>query len=232
MERFISRAELSSFLKKSNKTLSPKELLAHLESVLWGEKVKESIIEQLQKRLDSGMNTEEALCGRKLPNSKGQYDTADGIFYRGNKVKKVRYMYKEDSLASFKDKIDKKVEHKDLLKNTHYKAYRNGGYAYMNFEKSTGKRIAAVPYWKYKKDEPVSDTVIRVFANDTLFNKKDKQFYRVKSFKQDCLVIWPVTETIKKEKKPGNIKDYCVVRTRQDIKRLRDTYCNEHTTSD
>lgn len=232
VERFISRAELSSFLKKSNKTLSPKELLAHLESVLWGEKVKESIIEQLQKRLDSGMNTEEALCGRKLPNSKGQYDPADGIFYRGNKVKKVRYMYKEDSLASFKDKIDKKVEHKDLLKNTHYKAYRNGGYACMEFKKDTGERIGAVPYWKYKKNEPVSDTVIRVFANDTLFNKRDKQFYRVKSFKQDCLVIWPVTETIKKEKKPRNIKDYCVVRTRQDIKRLRDTYCNEHTTSD
>lgn len=227
-ERFISRAQLSDFLKSNNKLLSPQKLVEHLKEVLWRKEIRDSIIEQLQKRLDSGMSTEEALCGRKLPNSKGQYDPADGIFYRGNKVKKVRYMYQ----SSFKEGIDKKI-HYDTVKEERHKAYKNAGYACMDFEKETGKRIAIIPYWKYKKENTVPDTVIRIFANDILFNKKNKQFYKVQSFKErDGLILWPVTETIKKEKKSANIKEFCLVRTRQDIKRLRDTYCNEHTTSD
>ena len=227
-ERFISRAQLSDFLKSNNKLLSPQKLVEHLKEVLWKKEIRDSIIEQLQKRLDSGMSTEEALCGRKLPNSKGQYDPADGIFYRGNKVKKVRYMYQ----SSFKEGIDKKI-HYDTVKEERHKAYKNAGYACMDFEKETGKRIAIIPYWKYKKENTVPDTVIRIFANDILFNKKNKQFYKVQSFKErDGLILFPVTETIKKEKKSASIKDFCLVRTRQDIKRLRDTYCNEHTTSD
>lgn len=134
--------------------------------------------------------------------------------------------------SSFKEGIDKKI-HYDTVKEERHKAYKNAGYACMDFEKETGKRIAIIPYWKYKKENTVPDTVIRIFANDILFNKKNKQFYKVQSFKErDGLILWPVTETIKKEKKSANIKEFCLVRTRQDIKRLRDTYCNEHTTSD
>lgn len=218
----ISRADLSDFLRQSNKLLTQEQLIKSLDSLLWGEDIKKAVITQLKERLKQGLTTEEALCGRKLPNTKGQYDPADGIKYHGNKVKKVKYIYKTKDPIKFRDNLDISLEYKDKMGNCHKKAYQNAGFACMDFEKNTGKRKAAVAYWKYNKTVP--EGVIRVFANDILFNKKDKQFYIVKSFKQECLVLWPVTETVAQEKKPGKIQDYCLVRTREDIKRLREEY--------
>lgn len=218
-KRFVKRAPLVSFLKSNEK-----KTLENLEKLLFCDAVKNEIITQFKERLAQGMTQEEALCGKKD-------DPTDGIYYRGNKVKQVKYMYLTGrGIRVFDENADKEISSKDKIGIQHKKAYQNGGYACMDFDEKTGKRLALIPLWQYPSKKQVSPGVVRVFIGDMLFDKEQKQFYTIKQFSaQAGLVLQLNTEVQKFEVRTSNLKNYSVVSTRQDIAKLKD---NEHTTSD
>ena len=218
-KRFVKRAPLISFLKSNEK-----KTLENLEKLLFCDTVKNEIITQFKERLAQGMTQEEALCGKKD-------DPSDGISYRGNKVKQVKYMYLTGrGIRVFDENADKEISSKDKIGTQHKKAYQNGGYACMDFDAKTGKRLALVPLWKYGKQKQVPPNVVRVFIGDILFNKGVKQYFLVKQFSaRDGLGLLLTTEVNGARLFTSNLKNYSVVSTRQDIAKLKD---NEHTTSD
>lgn len=210
-ERFVKRAELSSFIKAD-----AKKTAENLEKLLFADTLKQVVIEQFKARLAQGMSVEEALCGRK--------DTPqDGIFYRGNKVKKVKYMYLVGSgVREFNPNADKKITTVDKAGRTHQKGYQNYGYACMDFDAKTGKRVDLIPLWKYQQKKEIPAGVVRVFAGDILFDKTGKQFYKVQKFSAHAgLVLRPTTEVQPNDSFTSNLKNYVVVSSRQDIAKLK-----------
>ena len=218
-KRFVKRAPLVSFLKANEK-----KTLENLEKLLFCDAVKNEIITQFKERLAQGMTQEEALCGKKD-------DPSDGIYYRGNKVKQVKYMYLVGrGIRVFDENADKEIFSTDNVGTQHKKAYQNGGDACMDFDAKTGKRLALIPLWQYQSKKQVPPGVVRVFIGDMLFNKKDKEFYKIKQFNSHFGVGIVVASEVKGDLAfTSNLKDYSVVSTRQDIAKLKD---NEHTTSD
>lgn len=218
-KRLVKRAPLNSFLKANEK-----KTLENLEKLLFCDAVKKELITQFKERLAQGMTQEEALCGKKD-------DPTDGIFYRGNKVKQVKYMYLVGrGIRAFDENADKEICSKDKVGVEHKKAYQNGGYACMDFDAKTGKKLALIPLWQYQRKKQVPPGVVRVFIGDMLFDKEQKQFYTIKQFSaQAGLVLQLNTEVQKCEVRTSNLKNYSVVSSRQDIPKFK---ANEHTTSD
>jgi len=215
VERFVKRAPLGSFLKSNEK-----KTLENLEKLLFTDTIKQVIISQFQARLAQGLTQEEALCGRKD-------DPKDGIYYRGNKVKKVKYMYLIGrGIRKFDENADKKI--KDNTGRV-YKAYQNGGYACMDFDAKTGKQKNLIPIWKYEQNKVVPEGIIRIFIGDMLFDKSNKQFYKVQKFSaRDGMYLRPVTETQENNLQisTSSIKDYIAVSTREDIAKIKTEYGN------
>lgn len=208
VERFVKRAKLSSFIKANEK-----KTLENLEKLLFTDTIKEVIITQFKERLAKGLSQEEALCGKKE-------DPQDGIYYRGNKVKRVKYMYLVGrGIREFDENADKKIKDR---KGKEYKAYQNAGYACMDFDEKTGKRVNLIPFWKYEKNKQVPLGVTRIFIGDMLFNKEEKKFYKVKQFNaQAGLVMQLSTECQSGEARTSNLKNYAVVSMRNDISKLK-----------
>lgn len=206
-ERFVKRAPLSSFIKAD-----AQKTKANLEKLLFSDKIKQIILEKFQQRLTQGLSIEEALCGRKD-------DPKDGIYYRGNKVKQVKYMYLIGrGIREFDPNADKKVTHTDKGGKIHRKAYQNYGYACMDFDAKTGKRTALIPIWKYNNNEEIPQGITRIFIGDTLFDTVSKQFYRVKQFSaQAGLVLRLTTEVNESDIRTNNIKNYKLISSREDI---------------
>lgn len=210
-ERFVKRAELSSFIKSD-----AKKTKENLQKLLFADTIKEVVLNQFQERLGRGLSVEEALCGRKD-------DPQDGIYYRGNKVKKVKYMYLVGrGVREFDSNADKKVVTHDKSGREYHKGYQNYGYACMDFDATTGKRISLIPLWKYQQNKQIPAGVIRVFAGDVLFDKANKQFYKVQKFNA-CHGIYlrPTTEVQPLDIATSNLKNYRVVSSRQDIAKLK-----------
>lgn len=220
MARFVHRAPLQSFLKANNKLRTKTELISHLESVIFGEEIKQAVLKQLQARLDAGMTAEEALCGQKD-------NPQDGIYYRGKKVQKLQYMYKERFLAQFAPGVDKEVIHTDLGGKKHHKFYRNYGYACIEFDFKTGRIVKLIPLWSYQPHESVPEGIIRVFIGDILYDTENKQFYKVRKFSSSSGAVCMLTTEVPKKnfkekfKNISNFKKYKVVATRQDITKLK-----------
>ena len=214
--RFIRKAPLEKFLKSNNKLRTPKELLAYLSEVLYGDTLKQSILEQLEKRLEQGMNTKDALCGTSED---------DGMFYRGNKVKKVRYMYKEKHFVTFANERDIKIIHQDKGGVEHKKFYQNAGFACADFDEKTGKLINTIPIWKYLENKQIPQGVMRIFIEDILFDKKAKMFYVVKQFNATSgIKLLATTEYKGNLKSKADISDFVVVKNRQDIAKIKKEY--------
>lgn len=211
-ERFVKRAELNSFIKSGD----AKKTKENLQKLLFADTIKEVILEQFQARLAQGLSVEEALCGRKD-------DPQDGIYYRGNKVKKVKYMYLVGrGVREFDSNADKKIVTHDKSGKEHHKGYQNYGYACMDFDVATGKRVNLIPLWKYQQNKQIPSGVMRVFAGDILFDKTNKQFYKVQKFSaRDGLTIRPTTEVQPCDSFASNLKNYIVVSSRQDIAKLK-----------
>lgn len=218
-KRFVKRAPLVSFLKSNEK-----KTLENLEKLLFCDAVKNEIITQFKERLAQGMTPEEALCGKKD-------DPTDGIYYRGNKVKQVKYMYLIGrGIRVFDENADKEIFSTDKVGVQHKKAYQNGGYACMDFDEKTGKRLALIPLWQYPSKKQVPSGVVRVFIGDMLFDRENKKIYKIKQLSAGKGVGFLEASEVKGDLAfTSNLKDYSVVSTRQDIAKLKD---NEHTTSD
>lgn len=222
IERFVKRAPLRSFLKPNDKNPDAQKTIEYLKKVLFSETLKKVIIDAFKKRIAQGYTVYEALCGEKEKIS-------DGIYYRGNKVKYAKYMYGTSGIREFDENADKKIKDKD---GNVYKAYQSYGYACMDFETKTGKRVALIPLWKYEQNKQIPEGITRVFTGDMLFDKKNKQFYKVQKFSaRKGVMLCPVTE--RPQKKDINIismkdiKNHIIVTSREDIAKLK----NEHTTS-
>lgn len=214
--RFLVRASLEKFLKSNNKLRTPKELLSYLREVLYGDTLKQSILEQLEKRLAQGMTTKDALCGMS---------ENDGIFYHGNKVKKVRYMYKEKYFVVFSDGKDVKVIHQDSGGVKHKKFYQNAGFACADFDIKTGKLVNTIPIWQYSKNKQMPRGIVRIFIDDILFNKKDKKFYVVKQFNAiSGIKFLSTTEHQGNLKSKNDISNFILVKNRQDITKIKKEY--------
>ncbi len=217
VKRFVKRAPLSSFVKNTSE-----KTIENLEKLLFADTIKNVIINQFKGRIAKGLSPEEALCGKKG-------DEKDGIYYRGNKIKQVKYMFLTGKgLREFNEEADKEIITLDKSGQKHHKTYQNAGYACMDFDLKTGKRIALIPLWKYNKKQPVPQDIVRIFIGDMLFDKKNKQFYKVQQFSaRDGLGLVLTTETNKKLSYTSNLKNYILVKNRQDIARLKN---NEYST--
>ena len=218
-KRLVKRAPLASFLKANEK-----KTLENLEKLLFCDEVKTVIINQFKERLARGLSPEEALCGKKD-------NPTDGIYYRGNKVKQVKYMYLTGrGVRVFDENADKEIFSIDKVGTQHKKAYQNGGYACMDFDEKTGKKVALIPLWQYQSKKQVPPGVVRVFIGDMLFDNENKKFYRIKQFNAGKgLGMMEASEALGALAFTSNITNYSVVSTRQDIAKLK---ANEHTTSD
>ena len=136
-------------------------------------------------------------------------------------------MYKKKSLIEFDPDIDKAITN-SINGKPRNKYYQNAGYACMIFDAKTGKKIDIVPIWKYDDSLSKQDGRICVFANDILFDKKDKQFYKVRSFiSRDGLVLNLVSETNGKNIIKANIKDFILVESRADLAKIKKEYLKE-----
>lgn len=214
-DRFVKRAGLEIFIKPN-----AQKTIANLEKLLFADTTKEAILTQFKERLAKGLTQEEALCGKKD-------DPQDGIYYRGNKVKKAKYMYATSGIRKFDDNADKKIVTYDRNGRQHQKGYQNYGYACMDFDAETGKPVALVPLWKYQQQKQVVPSgTVRIFAGDILFDKTNKQFYKVQKFSaKKGLMLCLTTE--KPQKNDLNIttvkhlKNYSVVSTRKDIAKFK-----------
>ena len=213
-ERFVKRAPLSSFIKANEK-----KTIENLAKLLVTDTIKSVIITEFQKRLAQGMSQEEALCGKKD-------EPKDGIYYRGNKIKQVKYMYLIGrGIREFDENADKKIKDKN---GREYKAYQNGGYACMDFDAKTGKRMALIPLWKYEQNKQIPEGATRVFIGDMLFDCEGKKFFTIKQFSaQAGLVLQLNTECQSATARTSNLKNFVLVHKREEIAKLK----NEHTTS-
>lgn len=217
-KNFFKECTLDSFVdKKSNK----ESVINNLNYLLVGDTVKQEIIKQFEERIAKGMTVQEALCGKKG-------DPKDGIFFRGNKIKKVKAFYKNKFLIEFDADIDRCVSSKDLNGIEHKKYYQNSGYACMDFDAKTGKRLAIIPVWKYKQEnKSAPENIIRIFSGDTLYCESDKTFYIVKSFiERDGLKLSLTTETLdnkitKAKGKTASLKGFTLLKTRGDLAKIK-----------
>lgn len=125
-------------------------------------------------------------------------------------------------VREFDSNADKKVVTHDKSGREYHKGYQNYGYACMDFDATTGKRISLIPLWKYQQNKQIPAGVIRVFAGDVLFDKANKQFYKVQKFNA-CHGIYlrPTTEVQPLDIATSNLKNYRVVSSRQDIAKLK-----------
>lgn len=182
---FISRINIGD-LEDSNKD----KTVEGINKYVFGEEIKKEIIRQLKERIAAKMSIHEALCGKKD-------DPSDGIYFKGNKVKKVRYIYHKRGAITFNSKADKEIISKDKSGKEHRKAYINGGYACAEFNKSTGKFIRLIPLWEYEKikDKPVPADTERIYAGDILCRISDKTFYVVYKMGLAGLSLRNVSET-------------------------------------
>ncbi len=164
------------------------------------------------------------------------------VYFRGKKVKNVLVI----SANSYRENLDKKIEiaNKNNPDKPHVKYYQNEGYACCDFDKKNGRRINVIPQHVYEqiKNQPIPDNVIRVYANDIIYDKKTKQFYVVKIFKErDGMFMREVTDAIiqitvesvdietnkiKTTKQDnlvnrGSFKDLVLIRNRQDIAKIK-----------
>lgn len=125
-------------------------------------------------------------------------------------------------IREFDPNADKKIAVWDKNGKEHRKAYQNYGYACMDFDAKTGKRVALIPLWKYQQHKQITEGVVRVFAGDILFDKTNKQFYKVQKFSAQLgLILRPTTEMQENDKATSNLKNYIVVSSRQDIAKLK-----------
>ena len=136
-------------------------------------------------------------------------------------------MYATSGIRKFDDNADKKIVTYDRNGRQHQKGYQNYGYACMDFDAETGKPVALVPLWKYQQQKQVVPSgTVRIFAGDILFDKTNKQFYKVQKFSaKKGLMLCLTTE--KPQKNDLNIttvkhlKNYSVVSTRKDIAKFK-----------
>ena len=183
-----------------------------------GDAIKEEMITQIEQNIAKGLNLKEAVLG--TPNG-------GGIYFHGNKVKTIKVMYKEKSLIEFDPDIDKAIT-TSINGKPRNKYYQNAGYACMIFDAKSGKRTDIIPMWKYKDSLSKQEGKICIFAKDILFSKKDKQFYKVKSFNsQSGLVLVIATESDGKETRTNNLKDYIIVKSRYDLAKIKKEYLKE-----
>ena len=144
IKRLTIRQNLEKIL---NKEKNKDKFIEKLKIVIFGDKVKEEIIKQLEKRLSEGLSLEEAFLGKKG-------DVNDGLFYRGNRIKSLKVLYKEKYLMSFNPEIDGKILLNTPTKDgkPRSKYYQNAGYACMDFDIQSKERIRTIPIWKYQKE--------------------------------------------------------------------------------
>lgn len=208
----IQRYPLQHLLKNI-KTI--KELKEKIDEIVVGNSLKESIKKQLDERFKTGLSLKECLLGK-------DNDLNDGIYFNGNKIKKIKCIYKEKSLMTYKDNVDVVLHNKN---NKIYKVYRNGGYACMAFDKKTFQKIELVPLHKYIKEyknKSIPENIIRVFANDIVYDKKEKVFYKVKSFhNKRGLVCCKTNSILTGEKYFKNIKNIILIKDRNIIKQIK-----------
>ncbi len=213
----VYRADISKFIKKEGKEKTIKEL----ENYIVGEEIKKEIIYQFKERISAGMNIQEALCGKKD-------DTSDGIYFKGNKVKKVKTYFHYSSKVAL-NKADREIISADKSGREHRKAYINGGYACAEFNKTTGKFRRLIPLWEYEKIKkmPVPADLERVFAGDILCRLSDKTFYVVYKFSaRDGLSLRNITETVGSKKDGTDIitrhtSDFKLVPNRKTLAQLK-----------
>ena len=182
---FVSRINIGD-LEDSN----DEKTIAGIEKYVFGEEIKKEIIRQFKERIAKGMNIHDALCGIKD-------NPADGIYFKGNKVIKVKYIYHKRGAIIFNSKADKEIITTDRSGREHRKAYINGGYACAEFNKSTGKFKRLIPLWEYEKikDKPVPSDTERIYAGDILCRLMDKTFYVVYKMGVAGLFLRNVSET-------------------------------------
>ena len=208
----VQRYPLNHLLKNV-KTLE--DLNNKIDEIVVGNAIKKSIKEHLEKRISQGLSLEDALLGKKE-------DAKDGIYFNGNKIKKIKCIYKEKALMTYKENVDVGVKNK---KNKIYKVYRGGGYACMDFDETTKLKKELVPMYKYLKEyknKPIPKNTVRIFANDIVYDKKTKVFYRVKSYHNERgLICNKLNSTLKDAKEFTNIKDIILIKYRNIIKQIK-----------
>ena len=188
---FISRINIGSLAyPKPPKKPNIDDTLKTIEKYVLGEEIKKEIIRQFKERIAAEMNIQEALCGKKD-------DTSDGIYFKGNKVKKIKYIFHGTGAIKFNSKADKEIISTDKSGRKHHKAYINGGYACAEFNKTTGKFKRLIPLWEYEeiKGEPVPADTERIFAGDILCRISDKTFYVIYKMGIKGLFMRNVSET-------------------------------------
>lgn len=205
---YLTQRYSLAHLLKSVKT--KEELENRIDLIVVGDKIKEELKKQLNERIskDSSLSLEEALIGK---------NDKDGIFFNGNKIKKVKCIYKEKTLMKYKENIDVGVKNNN---NKVYKVYKSGGYACMDFDKKSGRNIELITMQKYLleyKNQEVPENIIRVFANDTVYDKKTKEFYIVKSFRERDGIEYVSNNPKIKCSTPKDFKNKILVKTRKDI---------------
>lgn len=208
----VQRYPLNHLLKN---TKNLEDLKNKIDEIVVGDSIKKSIKEQLKKRISQGLSLEDALLGKKE-------DTKDGIYFNGNKIKKIKCIYKEKVLMIYKENVDIGVKNQ---KNKIYKVYKGGGYACMDFDETTKIKKELVPMYKYLKEyknKPIPKNIVRIFANDIIYDKKTKEFYRAKSFhNKKGLVCNKLNTTIESEKNFSNIKNIILIKDRNTIKQIK-----------
>lgn len=180
----VCRVDIAKFDKKSEE-----KTIKELENYIVGEEIKREIIRQFKERIARDMKISEALCGKAD-------DPKDGIYFKGNKVRKVKTYFHYSSKVAL-NKADKEIVTTDRAGRKHRKAYINGGYACAEFNKTTGKFKRLIPLWEYEKikDKPVPSDTERIYAGDILCRLVDKTFYVVYKMGVAGLFLRNVSET-------------------------------------
>jgi hypothetical protein len=207
-KRLVRRYFLSDILGKETDL---NKLIKKLEVFVEGDILKQEIIKQLKYRMNRGLTLKEALLGK---------DENDGIFYRGNKINRLRGIYQESYYKADRDKqIAIFNKNKEKIGD---KYYMNDGFACIDFDAETKKRIDIIPYHKYYANKSIPNNIIRVFAGDTLFDKKSKNFYKVQSFKfRDGLHCVLHSEVNDNGRNINSLKDMQLIKTRADIAKIK-----------
>jgi CRISPR-associated endonuclease Csn1 len=218
IERLTIRQSLEKIL---NKEKNADKVIEKLKLVVVGDTIKEELVRQLKERMGKGLSLEEAFLGKKD-------DVNDGLFYRGNKIKSVKVLYKEKYLMSFSPEIDGKIQLSTSAKDGKFRSkhYQNAGYACMDFDTQSNERAGTIPIWKYQREcenKPVSENTTRIFAGDILYDKKENIFYKVKSFHYASLDLISTNDEkgIAKQKSAKNLKDLILCKTRADIAKIK-----------
>ena len=213
--RFTVRQLLVDLLGKETNVNS---FIKKINLMVVGDSIKQKLVKQIEAHIANGLNLKDAILGGK---------NGGGIYFHGNKVKAVKIMYKKKSLIEFDPNIDMAIT-TDINGKPRNKYYQNAGYACMIFDKKTGKRTDIIPMWKYNDSLLKQEGKICVFANDVLFNKNNKQFYKVKSFlERDGLILNLVSESEGKGITRGSIEDFILVKSRADLAKIKKEYLKE-----